>query len=154
MDEKTIDQFFSDWETSALGYGYGSGEEHILKALKTFFALCPSGDADSRGYDYKVLEQELTPTVAWLLINLLCKWDILEYGTSPRYAWMTDQGYAMKKYFDERTLEQLCEACSHDENYSECYPDACNCDGPKMCANPFWDGRILKNRKGRATGWQ
>ncbi|GAG02270.1 unnamed protein product, partial [marine sediment metagenome] len=34
---KTIEEQFIDWESEVFGFGYGSGEEHILKALKEFF---------------------------------------------------------------------------------------------------------------------
>jgi len=51
---KTIEEYFRDWEGNAFGYGYGSGEEHTILALKKFLELCiepPLGTS----YDYKKL---------------------------------------------------------------------------------------------------
>jgi len=140
---KTLDENFRDWESTAFGFGYGSGEEHILPALKRFLALCrnePSG----RSYDYRELEADLTPTVAWLLINRLCQQDIIEYGTSPRFGWLTHKGEALQTYTASKTEDELAEVvCVYDSDYPHCYPDACNC-GPNgyeesaVCQNPFW----------------
>ena len=87
----TIEQHFINWESHTFGYGYGTGEPHILPALKAFFD-CLGRDGNLHAYDYQRLESALTPTVAWLLINVLCSADILEYGTSPRHGWLTTAG--------------------------------------------------------------
>ncbi|MGM4997860.1 hypothetical protein AB8A05_04280 [Tardiphaga sp. 538_B7_N1_4] len=145
---KTIDESFIDWESSAFGFGYGTGEEHVLGALKAFFAAF--GDHENpNAYDYEKLETAVTPTVAWLLINRLCKHDvdIIEYGTSPRFGWLTENGIALKAFVDSKSvgdLETL--VCSTTEDSTICYPDACNC-GPNgyqegvVCQNPFWPKR-------------
>lgn len=136
---KTLDENFADWEGHVFGFGYGSGEPHTVPALRRFFALCP----DKAGYDFEVLERELTPTVAWLLINALAKADVLEYGTSPRFAWLTARGLALKAYLATKTDDEAIELCCYSSDYVPCYPDACNCgpngyeDGRK-CVNPFW----------------
>lgn len=140
---KTLEEYFRDWEGDTFGFGYGSGEEHTIPALKSFLELCiepPLGHS----YNYTKLEAALTPAVAWFLINALCKADIIEYGTSPRYAWLTGKGERLKEFVSKYTAEQLVEiACNHDENYSHCYPDACNCgesgyEKGRICQNPFW----------------
>jgi len=140
---KSLDQNWIDWEAYAFGYNYGSGEGHIFPALKTFLAACPMDGS----YDYKQLETALTPTVAWLLINRLCAHDLdmLEYGTSPRFGWLTDRGKALKQYLDNKTAEQLYELMSHSsDDHHYCTPDYCNC-GPQgfqegvKCNNPFWN---------------
>jgi hypothetical protein len=140
---KTEDEHFTDWESWAFGFGYGTGEPHTLTALKEFFALVPA----EGGYDYQVLEAGLTPTVAWLLINALCRFpvDVLEYGTSPRYAWLTAEGRRLKAFVDGHSIDDLVALTSRDENYTHCGPDYCNC-GPdgyqkgRICPNPFWKG--------------
>jgi hypothetical protein len=135
---KTPDESFRDWEGHVFGFGYGSGEEHTLQALKGFFAAIPE-----RSYDFRVLEEACHPQVAWLLINVLCKVNILEYGTSPRYGWLTEEGLRLKAYFDSRTLEELVNALDPAADEPRCGPHCCNC-GPngyeagKDCANPFW----------------
>jgi hypothetical protein len=141
---KTIEDYFTDWESSAFGFGYGTGEAYILPALKRFFELClMPGEG---GYDYRILEAELTPTVAWLLINALARHqvDAIEYGTSPRYGWPTPRGVALKNFLASKTADELYDlAAGQTEDYVRCYPDACNC-GPKgyeagrVCGNPFW----------------
>lgn len=138
--KKTLDENFRDWESDTFGFGYGSGEQYTIPVLKKFFDLCP----ESGCYDYELLENELTPTVAWLLINILCKADILEYGTSPHGAWFHhDQGVALKRYIDSKTVDELFSVIDFHEDYTPCYPKTCNCgingyQQGKKCNNPFW----------------
>lgn len=134
---KTIEQSFADWESHVFGYGYGSGEEHVIIALKKFFNAVPIDG----NYDYKELETMLTPTVAWLLINVLCHAHMIEYGTSPRFAWLTKSGKAMQKFLASKTIEEL---LNNPDSEDHCSPDCCNCgpDGYQEgihCTNPFWD---------------
>lgn len=135
---KSLEDCFADWEGYFIGTGYGTGEEHTLRALKTFLGNCPKEGS----YDYKVLEDACGPSVAWLLINLLIKANIIEYGTSPRYAWLTQSGKALKAFVDARTLEQLAAMTVKTEDYDYCYPNGCNHGEigwvPKACKNPFW----------------
>jgi hypothetical protein len=140
---KTLEQHFADWESSAFGYGYGTGEPYTLAALKGFFSALGKGPDRPNVYHYTDLEKALTPTVAWLMINTLCHEDIIEYGTSPRGGWLTfDQGVALKAFVDTKTVDELIEiCCSSDENTVHCYPDHCNCDEDAPCQNPFWRKR-------------
>ena len=77
-ETKTLEQYFSDWEGDTFGFGYGSGEEHILPALRTFFEAFKE---DKRSYDYRDLEEACGPATAWLLINALCRVRCIEYGS-------------------------------------------------------------------------
>lgn len=132
---KTIDQNFADWESSAFGYGYGSGEEHTLPALKMFFSLISS---EGR-YDYRDLEKAMNPAVVWLLINILCREDMIEYGTSPRFGWLTKEGEELWEYLRQRTNGQLYDAVGQTDEYVHCYKDHCNCaKGDCRRTNPFW----------------
>lgn len=144
---KTVEQYFVDWESHTFGFGYGTGEPHVLPALKTFFD-CLGRDGNFHAYDHQRLESVLTPTVAWLLINTLCGADILEYGTSPRYGWLTIEGQALREFIDTKSADELVELCTaFDDEQPHCGPDYCNC-GPKgyeagrICGNPFWDRRL------------
>ncbi len=137
---KSLDDNFRDWEADAFGYGYGSGEPHILPALKRFLELCP----ENGPYDRRILEHHLSPAVAWLLINILTPAGILEYGTSPRFGWLTDEGRALRAFVAARSADELVHlATEHDEDHIHCMHDACNC-GPhgyeagRVCQNPFW----------------
>lgn len=140
---KTIDQSFADWEGHAFGFGYGTGEPHIFAALKTF--LHNTYGDQGASYEYEALEKELTPTVAWLMINALCRVDIIEYGSSPRYGWLTEQGLLLRSYCGNKPVDDLYELIQVPEDYVHCYPDVCNC-GPAgyqegvKCPNPFWSG--------------
>jgi hypothetical protein len=133
---KSIEMYFQDWEGEALGYGYGTGEEHVLGALKTFF----SGLDEGRSYNYRDVERVLTPPVAWLLINLLCHEDAIEYGTSPRDGWLTPKGRALRDFFCGHTVEQMEDILMMDcDDIPNCFRDYCNCaDGDCRPANPFW----------------
>lgn len=140
---KTLDENFIDWESSAFGLGYGTGEIHTLGALKNVLD-CMGRDGSPAGYDYQKLEEAVTPPVAWMVITLLCRHHILEYGTSPRYGWLTEQGKALKAFVDAKSVDELVAlVCDKTEDTNICYPDACNC-GPhgyeegRVCENPFW----------------
>lgn len=74
---KTTDDYFTDWESHYIGYGYGTGEKHTFGALKAFFHAV----RDDGGYDYQVLEQGCGPAVAWLLISMLARAHVIDYGT-------------------------------------------------------------------------
>ena len=142
---KTLEQHFYDWRSRFFGYGYGTGEQHTIGALKDFleaFGVKPSGGAT---YDYKVLEAKVGARVAWLLINKLCGSDMnfLEYGTSPRFGWVGQDGYqaTLFHYITAHTLGELLDFSPSDSNeYCECYPTHCNCDdkGCEQSPNPFW----------------
>jgi hypothetical protein len=143
---KSIEESFVDWESSTFGLGYGTGEEHVLRALKAFFDAFGVDDRPN-SYDYQKLEAAVTPPVAWLLINRLCQVGIIEYGTSPRFAWLTTEGEALRNFVGSKSVEQLEGiVCSTTEDSTICYPDACNC-GPngyekgRVCQNPFWRRR-------------
>lgn len=150
---KTIEQHFASWESSAFGFGYGTGEEHTLAALKSFLS-CAGYDENGNprekdcenSFDYRLLEGIQSPVVAWLMINVLCHQHILEYGTSPRFCWLTEEGCRLEDFVRARTVERLVEICCVDEDDTVCYPNACNC-GPsgfaegRKCPNPFWPRR-------------
>ena len=137
--KKTLDDYFSDWEGSAFGYGYGTGEAFTIPALKMFFSRL----RENRLYEYTDLETMYGGLAAWLLINILCNEDILEYGTSPRYGWLTDKGERLRDFIQSKTGDELYALANRDQEYVPCYRDACNCgehgyDEKAVCANPFW----------------
>jgi len=136
--EKSPDDHFRDWEGEAFGFGYGSGEPHIIPALKAFLEAIPVDGA----YDYEALEREFSSLPAWLLLNVLCHQDAIEYGTSPRYGWLTSKGKRLRAYVSEHTADDLVmSVCTRTESDIPCYLDHCNCDRPKGapgCINPFW----------------
>lgn len=141
---KTFDDYFADWEAHTFGYGYGSGEPHTVPALKQFLLLCPMNGH----YDYLALERALSPTVAWLLINVLAHAEMLDYGTSPRGAWLTPTGRQLKRFVDGKTGRELLDLTNRPEDHTPCYPDVCNC-GPNgfqkgvVCPNPFFHARFV-----------
>ena len=145
--EKTIDEHFRDWIMEYLGYGYGTGEEFILPDLRKFFELCP----DTSNYYHINLEEELTPTIVWLFIELLCRADIITYGVSTRYGWFTKNGKALRAYILSKSAEELYGiAVDRPENYFNCSPKICNCGkkgytkGALKCVNPFWSENAPK----------
>ena len=149
--DRTLESYFADWESNAFGFGYGTGEEHTLAAIKTFFATVGEGEPDDRKhcYDNRKLEDALTPTVAWLLINALAKWDVdvIEYGTSPRFAWLTKNGVRLKDFLATKSVDELVDICCADcgENPG-CGTNHCNCgprgyDKERVCPNPFFPRR-------------
>lgn len=136
---KSDEQSFADWESEVFGFGYGTGEEHIIGALHSFFAAMKDG----RTYSYREMEPLLGPAVCWFVINALCGADILEYGTSPRGGWLTDKGERLRTFMMKCTVDQLCNICFESEAENMCSERFCNCGGPQMerCRNnPFFHG--------------
>lgn len=131
---KTIEDHFTDWEADAFGYGYGTGEEYIIPALHWFF----SNLADDRSYDHRNLEARFGPLAAWLLINTLCREDILEYGTSPRFGWLTVKGERLRDFVKSKTADELVALTARGQDYCPCLPEHCNCETDTPCVNPFW----------------
>ena len=86
--------------------------------------------------------------MAWLLLNLCGHADIIEYGTSPRFGWLTDHGYRLKAYIDSRATNELVKIVTDDGGAPVCFPDWCNCTPEEgaPCHNPFW--REAMNRAG------
>lgn len=142
---KPIEHSFCDWECYAFGYGYGTGEPHTIAALQAFLRVCNKrhNNDPSTSYDYKDAEAALTPTVAWLLINTLCRTDIIEYGSSPRFGWLTPHGELLRTFMLSKSVDELYQMTSRADDYVPCCPNTCNC-GPKgyqagvKCDNPFW----------------
>lgn len=106
------DQEFCRFESEYFGYGYGSGEEFIIPYLKPFFKSIPIDGC----YDHKVIEQECGGFPTWILINILCKSprdtrlvkeSVIEYGSSPRFGWLTDFGKSLKQFVDTHSKEEL-----------------------------------------------
>jgi len=153
---KTIEQYFIDWESHVFGYGYGTGEQYILPLVRQFLFLCPdtsnrervaardSSIQDVNVYSYTKLESELGHAVAWMLINTFGHAGLIEYGSSPRFGWLTEEGRALRTFMLSKHPEELLElavGCAAD--YFHCTPSYCNC-GPdgyeksRVCDNPFW----------------
>jgi len=98
------------------------------------------GDSFSKyGYRTKELEKCMNPTVLWLLINVLCKAYILEYGTSPRNGWLTKRGICLHEYFKTKTDDELYDIInSVDMTYNHCSSTHCCCgkgEWNKPCFN-------------------
>ena len=144
---RNIKQLVRDWENEAFGYGYGNGEDHILPALKTFFETLE----ENRNHDYQRVEEKLDKLAAWLMINVLCKMDIIEYGSSARYGWLTPQGERLRDFLATKSSDDLYKLVMYEveceEDYFVCYRDACNCgpggyDPKAICQNPFWHRKV------------
>ena len=138
---KTLPEYFRDWEASTFGFGYGTGEEHTIPAVRLFMESMK----DRRSYDYRDLERAFGPLAAWLLINALARdpGAVIEYGTSPRFGWLTSGGETLRDFMLEYSNDELSGFTNSSENDMLCYPDTCNC-GPngyeegRICSNPFW----------------
>lgn len=92
-------------------------------------------------YDHRKVEQACGSAAGWLLlINALAGHGILDYGTSPRYGWLSPAGKALHEYVTNRTLGHLIRQTEAGDDYAHCYPDRCNCGDGADCTkqNPFW----------------
>jgi len=143
---KTIDKYFSDWERDAFGFGYGSGEIYVMQALKDMSELLEWNESgDDYTYDYRILEEKLGPTVAWLLINRLCRTDSIGYGSSPRFGFFYGKGKNLINFIKSHSAEELEEiSTSRDGSVrNTCFGEYCSCTGvqieQKCKFNPFWN---------------
>src|ERR1051325_25697 len=110
-----IDKHFKDWESATFGFGYGTGEEYTIPALKNFFNLLK----EERSYSYEDVEKKFGKLGGWLMINILCHADILEYGTSPRFGWITEKGELLRDYLKTKTPDELYEMTTNiDDSYA------------------------------------
>ncbi len=144
---KTKNEQFAEWFGEAFPYCYGTGEEHVIPALKKFMALIP---ADST-YDYKVIEQEIGAFECWALINELAGMDLIEYGCSPRFGWLTAKGKRLQQFVFENTEDAMLEALGEvTEDSPSCATHYCNCGGPQSegCKfNVFFNDHPLTHGK-------
>lgn len=126
------DQHFIDWESHVFGYGYGDGEPEIVPAIASFLKM-----SKEDGYIYVDLQARFGKLAAWLLINTLCKADIIDYGASPRCGFLTEKGHSLADYFETRAVDQILDLFNRpDDENSYCHPTHCNCDKP--CNNPLF----------------
>jgi hypothetical protein len=138
------DKHFREWEHEAFGYGYGTGEAHILPILHAFFAQLEDG----RSYEAALFETEVGAPSAWFLLNVLCRADILDYGTSPRYGWLTPLGERLRDYVLCHTPEELYAIVTQDVDHEHplCSQAFCNCPGgsdDEGCRqNPLWNETV------------
>lgn len=122
---RNIHQDFVDFMGAYFGYGYGSEAEYFIPALKMFFELLKDGN----NYDHKSIINEFGGLAAWLLINILCGADILEYGISPKYGWLSEKGEMLRDYLANKTVDDLIVICNSID--VDCGLDYCNCDNGK-----------------------
>jgi hypothetical protein len=80
--------------------------------VKRFLDICP----EEGTYDNNEIGYVLTDAVAWLLINAFCKSptdnrlrkdSVIEYGTSPRFGWLTTEGKELKRFVSDKSVDQL-----------------------------------------------
>jgi hypothetical protein len=132
---------FSDWFQENMGYGYGTGEVYTIPALKEFLSTCPLDG----NYNYEDLEKNVGTVGTWFLMNILCSTNIIEYGTSPRYGWLTEKGKALKNYMDEQKSTELYDiVCSRDQE-TICTSNYCNCGEKGYVEGKKCDNLLFNN---------
>lgn len=110
---------FKKWEDETFGFGYGTGEVYIIDSLKIFMGCLHEGKGYP-GYKYDELENAMGPHAAWLLINALCRTNTIEYGTSPRFGWLTpEKGLGLKKHIEDNSPEELYEELMSEGDWEE-----------------------------------
>ena len=92
MENKDIKQ--KDWaeklqDTDCLFYG--ELQYYLDRYIKKFFSVEVEEVGFNDGHEMNNLE-------FWFVVSMLVKMDMLEYGTSPRGAWLTHDGEEFKKY--------------------------------------------------------
>lgn len=102
---------FKQWEDKTFGYGYGTGEGPVIEVIKIFFDTF----GDKTTYDYEDYEVLIGRQATWLLINALIKGGVIDYGTSPRYGFLSSFGKDLKTFFAEHTEDELHEILMKDD---------------------------------------
>jgi len=84
------------------------GEElPLIKCLNIFFNSLKNGSL----YDYEKVIKELgSEMLGMATIALLDSYGYIEYGTSIRYGWITEEMKVIKEYFDRFAIDELYEA--------------------------------------------
>lgn len=77
------------FDTDALFYG--ELEHYMDEYLPKFFSV----NVNDVGFDH---EHSMNNFQFWMTVSWLVRMDCLEYGTSPRGAWLTEKGEKFKKY--------------------------------------------------------
>lgn len=88
---------------------------------------------DNRSYNHETLVEHFGGLAAWLWINTLCEADILEYGRSPMYGWLTEKGERLRDYLKDKSVDEIIEIYNTVE--VKCGLDYCNCDEGKYIGN-------------------
>ena len=70
---------------------YGDIEPHLNEYLPKFFSV----DVSEVGF---ITSHRMNTLEFWAVVSWLVRMDFLEYGTSPRGAWLTEEGEEFKKY--------------------------------------------------------
>lgn len=83
--------------------GYGTGEEHTIPLVYKFMELLEDG----RLYNFEVMEEVLGKVVAWVLIELLSNCDLIEWGTSSRFGWLTTRGEELRDMVGKFTQAEM-----------------------------------------------
>lgn len=147
---KSDDEVFKDWFNDTYGYGYGTGEKPILTAIMIFLGNCSSNE--NHIYSYDEIEKVIGKAATWMLISVFCKQDLVDYGTSPRFAWLTEKGKWLLNYLKGKSLQYLYSLVMYN-SFSECSSEYCNCvvENIPCITNPLlnWERdyeRIMERR--------
>ena len=152
---KTLEEYFIDWWNHYFGHGYGTGEVYVLPALRSFLNLCRENPPNPRMYNHERITAAIGGAATWLLIEILERADIIEYGTSPRHGWLTGKGERLRDFVTTKTDQELVDIVGGGIVESFCNPeDWCACEGRIIkghdgeygfripCINnPFWNDK-------------
>lgn len=110
------DRMFASLCSDKLGWGAYGGDEALYPALRSFLMWCtPSEGSGVPAYDYRDVSEVIGAAAAWLLVYALVRADLVEYGTSPRFGWLTPEGCWLRDYVKNRTPEQLADVHQADD---------------------------------------
>lgn len=89
---------------------YGELEYHLDSYIKKFFSV----EVSEVGFDD---EHTMNNLEFWFVVSMLVRMDMLDYGTSPRGAWLTDDGKLFKEYClkEDAPITKLIHS-SHEQN--------------------------------------
>ena len=80
---------------------YGEFESMFLEELDIVLAYCAM---ESK---MPVINEMIERYGFWTMISFLNNADMVEYGTSPRTAWLTDKGKRLHAFISSKSLDEL-----------------------------------------------
>lgn len=110
-DNTSDDQFFFEVLNAAAWLFYGDLDEHFGDFVARVFDGLEehaSGPPSFGRFGFNSHEQSFTPLASdfavayWLFLSELVRLDLAEYGTSPRGAWLTEDGKRFRRIFEEK----------------------------------------------------
>lgn len=104
LNDFTYEQIQEMQELFPFECGYGTGEQYTIPIMYKFMELLAE-----RSYDFQVMSVAFGEVTTWVLIELLARCDLIDWGTSSRFGWITERGEQLRDMMRKFTQEEMYE---------------------------------------------